>query len=452
MDIKRIGRFIRSMKFAVILLVILLLACAGGSFIEQGQTYAQYEAEYSRTAAGLIMALGLDDVFHSVWFVILTVLLCVNLISCNLVRFPALAKRWRAYNPQEKLGKKSSVAVRISCANQKEERAAEDHIKMIFQKLGFRKIQTIRKEAGRAEHYAVKNRIGIWGAWITHLGVLVLVIGFGAGQSLSTSYTVYGVPGQTKQIGETGYILTIDDFRVDLREDDTVEQYTADLTVSSTQSGERSTMTVSVNHPASAFGMKFYQNSMGWAATMHVMQGDEEVQTTDLCQGEGASIEAVEGLTIYLAGFYPDYVLGEDGMPATASNDPTNPGYLYRAVYNGQTQQMNVLYGDASTNEIEVNEEYVIYFDDPRYYTLIQVKKDPFAIAALAGGLLIMLGLLISFYMQTQEIWTQTDETGITVYAASRKGGALFNERFMEAAKQAGVLQTNIMGEDTREQ
>ncbi|MBO4411297.1 MAG: cytochrome c biogenesis protein ResB, partial [Lachnospiraceae bacterium] len=81
------------MKFAIILLVILLAACAGGSFITQNQTYEWYREAYSERTAAVIMALRLDDVFHSWWFLTLAIILCGNLILCNLKNFPGLLRR-----------------------------------------------------------------------------------------------------------------------------------------------------------------------------------------------------------------------------------------------------------------------------------------------------------------------------------------------------------------------
>ena len=62
---RKIWKFLSSMQFAIILLVILAAACAGGSFIPQGLTLEQYTAQYSERTAGLIVGLGLDDVFHA---------------------------------------------------------------------------------------------------------------------------------------------------------------------------------------------------------------------------------------------------------------------------------------------------------------------------------------------------------------------------------------------------
>ena len=83
---KKTLRFISSMKFALILLVILAVTCSIGSFVTQKQTYAWYSARYSERTAAVILALHLDDVFHSWYFIVISAFLCLNLMACNVVR------------------------------------------------------------------------------------------------------------------------------------------------------------------------------------------------------------------------------------------------------------------------------------------------------------------------------------------------------------------------------
>ena len=121
---KRFFRFISSMKFAIILLVILAIMCSIGSLVTQNQSYSWYAARYSERTAALIIALHLDDAFHSWYFILITAFLCINLLFCNIIRLPGLVKRTR--------------------------------------------------NGG-----TLRERLGIWGAWITHVGVLLLILGFG---------------------------------------------------------------------------------------------------------------------------------------------------------------------------------------------------------------------------------------------------------------------------------
>ena len=122
--------------------------------------------------------------------------------------------------------------------------------------------------------------------------MVIVIAGFGLGQMLKEEYTVYGVPGQTKEVGDTGYELSIDEFEVKLREDGTVDQYTSVLTMTDTYSGKSNTGEASVNHPLSVFGMKLYQNSTGWAATLDVYKDGEKIQEELLCAGEYAASAA----------------------------------------------------------------------------------------------------------------------------------------------------------------
>ena len=77
---KKIGKFLSSMPFAITLLVLLATACAMSSTVSQGLTYEQYAAQYGERGAGWILGLQLDDAFHSWWFIGLSAFLCLNLL------------------------------------------------------------------------------------------------------------------------------------------------------------------------------------------------------------------------------------------------------------------------------------------------------------------------------------------------------------------------------------
>lgn len=461
--LKKAGRFLCSMKCAVILLVILAVACTAGSLIPQGQTAAYYTANYAESVAGAILLFHLDDVFHCWWFVGLTLFLCVNLLACNVLRFPALRKRMKeGFTATKRIAEWDGVPAAVTAEEPEE----------IFKRLGFRNVTrgvmavtrlTQTDDAGPESvptRYAVRRRTGVWGAWLCHLGMLVVIAGFGLGQMFQVQYSVYGVPGQTKPIGNTGYELRIDDFRVKLREDDTVEQYETDMTVmrawenpaaagaSETETGETAGIagTVSVNHPLTVHGMKFYQNSTGWAANVQIYKGSELLQEGVICAGEYAMVEDMEGLAVVLNAFYPDYVRGEDGMPATASPALNNPGYLYTLYYNDRILGMNVLTED----EIITVEDYGIRFTDPQQYTLIQIKRDPFTPVAAAGGLLVMLSLVLAFYLPPEEVWAVQRSDGTWLLAGrSRKAGAYFLE---ELSKYGGKAPAGIPAENGNKQ
>ena len=410
-----------SMRFALILLGILVAACVAGSVIPQGEAPAYYLSEYSQSAGGAILALGLDDVFHCAWFIVLAAILCLNLLGCNLVRFPSLIR-------QTKEGFTAQRYLRASRENLFDTGNPRD----LFRKCGFHALVEGQTPDGIAYVYAVKKKIGIWGAWVCHLGMLIVIIGFGLGQMMQEKYAVYGVPGQTKSVEGTPYELTIDEFEVALREDDTVDQYTASITMRDTKTGESRSGQTSVNHPTTLFGMRCYQNSTGWAATVQVWKEEELIQEEVLCAGETLQIKDKDSLALVFAAFYPDYV-EEEGGPRSASSKLNNPAYLYRLYYQNEVLGMNVL----MAKEAITIDQYTIIFTNPQNYTLIQIKRDPFTWLAAVGAAIVVIGLLLAFYCRTAQVMALQQPDGRwAVSGYSRKGGAEFVDMLKEKYKE----------------
>lgn len=415
--LKKITAFLSSMGFALALLALLVAACIAGSVISQGQAESYYTGSYSAFAASAILSLRLNDVFHSAWFILLTAALCINLMMCNLLRFPVMLRRMKAFKPQPAF----DTAIEPDCETDAPEK--------LLQAMGFRNTETYTTDSGKRGIYASRFRIGVWGAWLTHLGILIIIIGFALGQITAEKYTVYGVAGQTKPVDGTSLEVTIENFSVDLREDDTVKQYTSLVTVTDTSTGESFSGETSVNHPLSKNGMKIYQNSTGWAADVMIYHNDELIQTEIVCAGEYTTVEAVDELYVVFRAFYPDYVTDSLGQPATASSRLKNPAYLYMLYYGSSVLGMNTLHPG---EKITVN-DYSIIFANPRQYSLLQLKTDRFTGIALAGGIIILAALMLAFYIRPEEMWAIQLEIGRwAVYGRSPKGGILFKEKLTE--------------------
>lgn len=414
--LKKVGNMLFSMRTAILILLLLIVACTAGSVIPQGELDAYYTGYYPEKAGMLILLLGINDVFHAWWFILLTAFLCLNLLGCNLIHFPGLYRRMKEGFSLEKCLKRWDGM---------EDGMVRDDPKAVFDKLGFHSVQTVTKEDGTEYRYAARNKLGIWGAWLTHLGLLIIILGFSLGQMFTVKYTVYGVPGETKPVADTPFSLTIDDFHIDLREDETVEQYTAALTLTNTETGASGSGEASVNHPLSLFGMKLYQNSTGWAAKVQVFKDDQLIQEQNLCAGEHLQVEGFEDLVLAYNAFYPDLITGPNGMPATASSELNNPAYLYTLYYQGGVLGMNVL----PDGEKISAEPFSFVISDPQQYTLIQIKHDPFTWLACIGGIVILLALLLAFYLHPEELWAVRQEDGSWKIAGySRKGGILFHD------------------------
>ena len=110
--LKKIYKFIASMKFAIILLIVVAIACVIGSLVPQGEMFDQYRNAYSERTAAFILAFHLDDVFHSWWFVALVALLCLSVLLCNLTRLRSLLRVTKsAASPEHALSETPTASV-----------------------------------------------------------------------------------------------------------------------------------------------------------------------------------------------------------------------------------------------------------------------------------------------------------------------------------------------------
>ena len=415
---KKIGNFLSSMPFAITLLVLLAAACALSSTIPQGESWEQYAVQYGERGAGWIMGLGLDDAFHSWWFIGLSAFLCLNLLCCNLIRLPGLLKRVRDFAKPE--------STTVSNATAEAEGTGDPH--PLFTALHMPSV----REGENGLLYAVRNRAGFWGAWVCHLGILLLILGFALGQTTMKQYTVYALPGQTKEMGDSGLQVTVDDLQILRAESGTVQQYTAELTVSNPVNNSEEKGTTGVNTPANLYGYKFFQNSVGWGADVRVLKNGQELQKEALCVGEFFAIADKPELVIYFPAFYPDY----SGEPK--QSDPSlpvkDPAYLYQVYYQGQILGMNVL----KTGEELTIDEYTVLFEQPRNYTLLAVKRDYFTWLVLLGGMITLAGLVMAFWLHPRVVCVVKEGEKWHVFGRCRKGGVLFREEFLKAATENG--------------
>ena len=401
------------------LLVLLAAACALSSLVEQGLPQETYAARYGEGTASLIMALQVNDAYHSIWFIALSGFLCLNLILCSVIRFPFFLRRYR----QEK----DLNAVLKSAGDLGETETTDPE--SIFAALHMGMPEKRTTEAGREVLVAGKNSIGLWGAWICHLGILLLIAGFALGQMTQKENVVWGIPGETKELPETGLQVTIEDFRTETREDGSVGQYVTDITVTDPASGRTDKASVSVNHPASFSGFSLYQNNTGPAALAVVERDGQEIQRKTLLPQQGMA-ESVLGLkdqpeyAFYFAGIR---IMQEEGQESRTL-------WFYDLYRNGVLEQNYYFFGDGT---VEAGGDRVTF--SPRTFTLLVARQDRFAPLALAGGLVTMLGLLMAFCLQPKTLWAIHGEDGRwIVRGRCRKGQALMEEQLEEAVRAAG--------------
>lgn len=86
-----------SMRFAVSLLSVLGVASVIGTVLKQNEPYANYIIKFGQFWFGLFEKLGLYDVYHSGWFLVILLFLVVSTSLCIYRNTPHMLKEWRTF-------------------------------------------------------------------------------------------------------------------------------------------------------------------------------------------------------------------------------------------------------------------------------------------------------------------------------------------------------------------
>ena len=107
------------------------------------------------------MALQLNDAYHSIWFIGLSGFLCISLILCSVLRFPSFMGRYR---------REKDLAAWLRSEGDLGETEVADP-ESIFTAMHMETPEKFTTEDGKEALASGKNRFGLWGAWICHLGI-----------------------------------------------------------------------------------------------------------------------------------------------------------------------------------------------------------------------------------------------------------------------------------------
>ena len=405
--LKKILRFVSSMRFAIVLLVLLAVGCLIGSVIPQTQSYDYYAARYSERAAMVFLVLYFDDVFHSWWFIGITALLCVNLLACNVARAKSIWRKYKAFAQWN-----DALAPEVTAKDVENMHALVKSLRIAQKKTG-------QDAFAEKRLLCYKNRIGLWGSWICHMGMLLLIFGFALGQMTAVQYTVAGFAGDRVLVGDSGITVTIEDFTVALDENGMPTQYTSRIIAE--KGGEIRNGVSKVNSPARLFGYLFSQNSYGYVAEAEILRDGKTVETLTLSPGKMASLQSRPDVTIALNSLVP----ANGGYTGFTYSTYVMAGYMgsreNQAIMQGEEQE---LIGDTS----------VRFHSKP--YTVLVARRDVFRIPTLIGALIVLAGLILSFYVRPMKLQAVKNEDGRwLVNGYCRKGDAIFAQKLSKAAK-----------------
>ena len=374
---KRVLALFRSMRFGLVLLSLVMAFSLVGSLIPQDRVEGWYTQAYPR-GGPVILALGIDRLFETWYFVALVGLLGLNLTVCSVSRFGSVHRARKA-------------ALDVTDAHERHVVGGE-----VAERLG-RYLADRRYHRHEAEGVAVyyKNMLGYYGSFVVHLSLLLILVFGGLVLSLSDVGDYPVMPGETLTLDD-GTTLELDNFR--MTDETGRTDYASLITVTTPNGIQSAPREISVNRPFTFHAHKYYQHTYGTAGSITAVNtttgGSDTFYLT-----ERSFLSSGGRNGVWFEALYPGFVEDEHGhiIPLSPRGLSTYPNPVYQVLVSADGQVASSMRMPGETVEVG---DIIFTFNDPANYPGIRIKRipNPFPPLLYASFVLITLGLWLCFF------------------------------------------------------
>jgi cytochrome c biogenesis protein len=449
---RKIWQTLAAIKTGVILLILVVVLSAAGTVILQRPATDADEMQraYSPQVLRLLDGLGLTDVFHAWWFVLLLSLVSLSIIAASVQRFP---NAWRYFSrpyksPDEAFRKALPGHVLIPI---EDEEAALSVAERVFQKAGFGPERIVREN--NFSLFGERNRFSEMAVYIVHASLLLIFLGGIVDALYGWRGFVTLTRGQqsSEVVPQNGakrnlpFAVRCDGAGQENYADGSPKKWWSDLSV--VKDGQVILRKqIVVNDPLVYGGIRFYQASYGKTGKL-----DKLVLTTtprdgrapqDITIGLDETLPLDADTTVRLAEFIPDYVVS-DGQVYARSTELQNPAAHLVVESTKSGQAVNVWLPPIPGHEQNASSPYVFQGKDVQmaYFTGLEVSHEPGQWGVWAGVVVMGFGLALVFYFVHMRVWVAPvrDARGrlmLWIGGTANKNKDAFEQRFRELVGQ----------------
>ncbi|GAB2961473.1 cytochrome c biogenesis protein ResB [Micromonospora polyrhachis] len=449
--VDRIYRFLISKRTGLTLILAMGLLTLVGTLLEQApdrvrddpQAYASWldsvRPKYGGWTNPLNMA-GMFEVFSSVWFKSVTILLAVSILACTIHRTPQLWKR--AMHPRihvaeaffSHAGLRAKVTLPLP---------PEQAIEQVRAALNGRRFRTITDPRGPGLNlYSDRFRYTPFGTVLAHLGFVVILGAVLISATTGFKNTQFPVTVGTRADVGYGTGLTVEarSFSDTYHADGRPKDYVSELVL---YRGDRelASQEVRVNSPLRWEGVTFYQSYFGVSAVMQVKDSSGK---NIFDAGVPLSFTSDDGQNAIGQFTMPDQNLMVYVVSAASGQvDPTiRAGQVRLEIFRMDSEQAigaEVL----SPGQPTTIGDLTYTFERERQFTGLIVSRDPGALWVWVGSSLMMLGLCLVLFFRHRRIWVRvrsTDEGSEVLLASTERRDSGFELWFRQFVADVGAL------------
>ncbi|MDD2388591.1 MAG: cytochrome c biogenesis protein ResB [Desulfobacterales bacterium] len=445
--LSRIWTFFASIKLTVVVLLSLAATSIVGTIIPQNESPSAYFQEYGPVLYKVFSALDIFNMYHSWWFQLLMIILTMNIIVCSINR---LSSTWKVlfvkvppFNASKFRG--------ISDKEEFSVHRSPDELRAIYEPYISRKFSYCRVEDQENGFciFGEKGRLVRLGVYVVHLSVVMLLVGGLIGSIFGFDGFVNLPEGETVQevrlkgsqeVRPLGFRLRCDKFKVSFYDTGSPKEYRATLSVIENAKTVL-TKDVIVNDPLRYGGISFYQSSYGTYAPKEVTLNFTSNQTGMGYKEKmviGQKVDIPEGMgTFVLNGYRKSFLfrgrdLGE-AFVGTLNPDTANAVQVGLPLKFPSFDKMR-------KGEISVTvSDYI-----SRYYTGLQVVRDPGVFLVYLGFITMIIGCFVTFFMSHQRICVEVCSAGqkskVMVAGTSNKNKLGLKTKISQIAQKLAAM------------
>jgi cytochrome c biogenesis protein len=429
----------RSLKLTITLLILLAILSVIGTLITQNASRAEYIQHYGTDLYSVLDFFNLFDMYHSWWFSAILLLLVINLIACSIQRLPGIFSQvFRepdTYELKDSMLRGLPYVEKVRTSNPTErEKDIQSYLKRWF------KNQNRIDAESAITLYSEKGRFSRLGIPITHLSILIILIGGLIGSLWGFRGFVNILEGGTidqiylsvknEEVAKPlNFKVRCNDFNITYYNLPGKEKYVKDYTsvLSILEDGkEVLRKTVQVNHPLHYKGLAFYQSSYGAIHNVSLgIERKDKKEKTILRMDEGETVSIPNSnAQIRLLRYVPQVHTFGEGVQIALFE----PNQMPRTAW--------VLKG-LPKFDLQSIDDFTFTFEGvtSREYTGLQVTKDPGVWVVWIGSGLMIFGLILSFFFSHQRVWVRiSKESGgeIVLAGSANKNRIAFEKTFSQ--------------------
>jgi cytochrome c biogenesis protein len=422
--IKNVWTFLISLRLTIVLLILLSGVCVIGTVIPQNEPEQTYLRLYAQSTYALMKTAGLVDMYHAWWFVCLLGAFTANLVACSLNRLPRILKLIARTDPVLDDARLQTLPLvkKFSLKRWSPEDASG-----AADALGRFLARPATVTSGDTVHFfSEKGRWAPASFYLTHIGMVIIIAGVLAGTLGFQGYM--NLPEgesssvifdkKTREQRPLDFTLRCEKFEVTYYEKaNTPKDYKSTLTVIE-QGTAVLTKTIEVNDPLIYRGIYFYQSSYGIAPGA---AGEVALRISPRGSSQGREYRAAVNRRFQIEGtqdaaeietILPDFATDGKGGFFSRSEEPRNPAARVTIYPGGKEPYKIWVFAQFPDFHRKPDEQYTVSFVQyyPRYYTGLQVTRDPGVWIVWVGCSVLILGILLALFSSHRRIWLRVEK------------------------------------------